>query len=238
MRKHPSSAIIYQGNSLIDNQPIAVIISGLNGKSQNRKTGRMAQVDILLADTKPTDAVKANDCIAGSDYGICGNCNLRPIYKNDASCYVNKGWSPLTKWRCFQAGKYPELTPKQVNTILKENGISVRIGAYRDPSAVPYEIWEQLVTGIKFTAYSHSYNESWYDRRLDRICMVSLDAKSNVVDDSINRQFRTYRIIGSKNELQPSEIMCPADMSNVQCETCLLCCGSSRKAKNIAIIKL
>tara|TARA_Y100000310_G_scaffold133898_1_gene132878 strand:+ start:583 stop:1296 length:714 start_codon:yes stop_codon:yes gene_type:complete len=237
MEKHPASAVIYQGKSLIDKQDIVVIISGLDGNSQNRKTGHMAQVDIILTDPKPTDAVKS-----GSDFGICGNCTLRPIYKNAASCYVNKGWSPLTKWKCFQAGKYPRMTPTQANTILKDNGISVRIGAYGEPSAVPFKVWQQLVDGTKFTAYTHSFNEHWYDKRLDSICMLSLDTKLNTVNASSKRQFRTYKIIGSKNELKPNEIMCPADMSKadgIQCKTCLLCCGSSQlKAKNIAIIKI
>jgi hypothetical protein len=49
---------------------------------------------------------------------------------------------------------------------------------------------------------------------------------------------RTFRVIRDVNELQRNEILCPASKEagyKATCETCLLCAGTSVKAKSIAI---
>ena len=47
--------------------------------------------------------------------------------------------------------------------------------------------------------------------------------------------WRTFRIINEGDTLMPREIICPNVTKGVQCKDCLLCSGTSLKAKNIAI---
>ena len=70
--KKPNGVVVYQGPSQIDGAPIVVIMTGLNGKSRNAKTGDLVATWILRADKKPTDAVQS-----GADSSICGACPHR-----------------------------------------------------------------------------------------------------------------------------------------------------------------
>jgi hypothetical protein len=65
--------IVYQGPSLIDGQPIVVLVQT---GSKNRKTGDMVQTYILRSDIDPISASRT-----GQDSSICGDC----IHKGQAS---------------------------------------------------------------------------------------------------------------------------------------------------------
>ena len=65
--------ILYEGPSVIDGQPIVVIVNKLNG-SDNAKTGAIVQSFIIRSDIAPTDALKT-----GADASVCGECEHRPI---------------------------------------------------------------------------------------------------------------------------------------------------------------
>lgn len=67
------SLVIYRGPSAYD--PAVQILAVLVTDSSNRKTGRMAQVFILRADTAPHTAQRL-----GLDEAVCGRCPLRPIW--------------------------------------------------------------------------------------------------------------------------------------------------------------
>jgi len=69
------SAIIYNGPSLLDGQPIVVIATYSN---RNRKTGHVVQTYILLRDINPLEASKT-----GADYSICGDCIMRGTPNDD-----------------------------------------------------------------------------------------------------------------------------------------------------------
>ena len=50
MGKRFNGMVIWQGPSLVDGKPIAVIVTGLNKPSQNSKTGDMLQSWIIRTD--------------------------------------------------------------------------------------------------------------------------------------------------------------------------------------------
>ena len=50
--------ILFEGKSNIDNKDIVVIITGLDNKTSNKKTGDMLQTWILLQDHAHTLAIK------------------------------------------------------------------------------------------------------------------------------------------------------------------------------------
>ncbi len=70
--------LLFEGNSLINDEPIVAIATGLQRPSTNRKTGPMIQTWILHRDELPTQAIKS-----GSDEAICGTCPARGRW-----CYV------------------------------------------------------------------------------------------------------------------------------------------------------
>ena len=227
-----TSGIIWQGASPANGAHVVAIISGMTGKSQNDKTGRMAQVDILVANTHPVEARKL-----GEDSAICGACPLKT-----AVCYVNVGFGPSAKFRALQRGSYAVITPEDANAILKANNVGVRLGSYGDPAMVPTSVWLALIDGITHTGYTHQWRESWFDAQLLDIVMASID-HVNTREDAKARfpGVRTYRMAEDYGQLGADEIKCPSKARDgsrrVQCADCNLCAGQSRNAKDIVIVE-
>src|SRR4051794_22843892 len=104
-----SSAILYQGPSMIDGAPIVAIATGLGKGSTNEKTGAMVQVWIIRSDVDPITASRN-----GQDVSICGDCPHRGEadpsketgWARGRSCYVNLVQAPGSVFRSFRAGKY------------------------------------------------------------------------------------------------------------------------------------
>ena len=100
------SAIIYNGPSLLDGQPIVVIATYSN---RNKKTGHVVQTYILCSDINQLEASKT-----GADSTICGDCVMRgtpttdPVRKiaKNRKCYVNLWQGVLIVWKAFQRGVY------------------------------------------------------------------------------------------------------------------------------------
>jgi hypothetical protein len=206
--RHDVSAgfVVYDGPSMIDGSPILGIVT-IN--SENVKTGNMAQFWILVRDTKPTEALKS-----GADFAVCGACPVRPL------CYVNVGQGPRAVWQAFQDGNYPEGLPPALPKKL-------RLGAYGDPAAIPFEIVRALVAQFTgWTGYTHQWRTC--DQRFRDLCMASTESSEGYfLADAMG--WRTSRVgpIGSTATLQ-GEIVCPATPeggSRTTCENCLLCSG-------------
>ena len=87
------SAIAWEGRSLFDRAPIAVVVTNIgNVYSRNPKCGKyMAQATILRTDMHPQDAI-----LTGKDYAVCADCkhrgrcatNSRGTLVSTRSCYV------------------------------------------------------------------------------------------------------------------------------------------------------
>ena len=223
------SAIIYQGPSLLDGQPIVAIAVYTK---RNKKTGAVVQTYIIRSDMNPLEASKT-----GADYSICGDCPMRgtptadPARKQAAGrrCYVNLGQGVLSTFRAYQRGVYEPGDPRAMG-----RGRFVRVGTYGDPSAVPQAVWDELLSEADtWTAYTHQ--KPW---RPD-IAMQSADSLEEA-RDHWRAGRRTFRVVPSLDDIVPQlEAICPASKEagrRVQCTACKLCKGGT-KAKSIAIVE-
>ena len=252
--KKITKAVIWRGPSPADGKPIMAVISGMNGTSDNDKTGRMAQVDILREDLNPFEAIKLGlENSHTGDYSICGNCSLRPHINPDTGkveriCYVNILFGPNGKFKAVNRGSYQELTPAQAGLICRHYGVGIRHGAYADPAMVPVWVWAELqqFAGTFHTSYTHQWLEPWFDPAILRFAMASID-KVNTVE-KLRAKWpgaRYYRMADNYDNLTPDEIKCPSNpdsrdengQRNITCSRCKLCNGNTIKAKNIVIIE-
>jgi hypothetical protein len=238
------NTVIYSGPSMIDGKPIVCI--AINA-STNRKTGKgMLQTYILRSDVSPLDASKS-----GEDYSICGNCVHRGIPTDDPlkkqaierSCYVQLFQGPSQVFKAYKNGKYP-LSDKQ-GVIEQGNGKQIRLGSYGDPASVPTHIWDSLLSeSTGHTGYTHQNTLKHIKTDYNRL-MVSADSKRQAQGLHLNGK-RTFRVIPietykaqGKASLLKSEILCPASKeagSKTTCNDCMLCSGSTLKAKSVAIV--
>ena len=222
-------AIIYNGPSLLDDQPIVVIATY---SKRNTKTGHVVQTYILREDMNPLEASKT-----GEDYSICGDCPMRGEVTTDPErkqakgrrCYVNLGQGVLITWRAYKRGVYAEGSARDMG-----RGRFVRVGTYGDPAAVPSHVWDELLSEAEtWTAYTHQ--KPW---RPD-IAMQSADSYTEArMHWRAGR--RTFRVIADLGQLdQTHEALCPASKEagrRVQCTACKLCKGG-KLAKSIAIVE-
>jgi hypothetical protein len=240
--KLPNGAVIYDGPSRIDGNPIIAV---LVFKSDNGKTGNMGQVHIIRSDMHPIEILKQNE-----DGSICGDCPLRYVLnpktgKLERICYVNVGFGPAQVYKQFKLGNYPHMTPELAGAILREMKRGVRLGAYGDPAAVDVDIWVRLLEscGTFHTAYTHQWREPFFQPELLKYAMASIDDINTVeILQELYPDARWYRLLKSESdELRPNEIICPSKDVNgkrrVQCKDCKLCAGTSLRARNIAILE-
>ena len=206
--------LIWEGPSRINGEPIIAIATF---GSQNRKTGDMVQVWILPRDIKPTKAVKS-----GADEAVCGDCKHR-----GTSCYVNVGQAPLTVWRKYHRGGYPEFDPEAFR------GKAVRFGAYGDPAAVPVKVWETLAElADTHTGYTHQWKRF---PELKPYCMASVDDEEEY-QQAKTAGWRTFRVMPTGGQTLEKEFLCPSDRG-VKCANCTMCDGATAndKRRDIAI---
>ena len=221
-----SGAVLYQGPSNFDGKPIVVIAVW---SSKNSKTGDMLQTYILRSDIDPRDANKW-----GEDESICGQCQHRgtptldptKALAEERTCYVTMGQGPLIVFNEFIAGKYPPASPRAVGA-----GRRVRIGTYGDGAAAPDYVWSELLSEAEgHTAYSHNGGDP-------QRYMVSADTLAQAQGAWANG-YRTFRVVRDVSEIRKHEVLCPASTAaghTTTCAACLLCGGTSVKAKSIAI---
>jgi hypothetical protein len=205
-----NGSILWEGASAIDGAPIMLVATGLKTTSSNAKTGALVQTWILRSDITPQQAVDS-----GADESICGKCPHRGTLaivdgksKNvERACYVTIFQAPRNIYQTAQRGKYGRATPEQGRALLA--GRNVRLGAYGDPAAVPFEVWESLLAdSSRGTGYTHQWKEC--DPRFAQYCMASAD---NALESELAQAmgYRTFRV-GTKAEsiVQGKEFLCPA----------------------------
>jgi len=211
----PTGYVIYRGPSVLDGAPIVVIATVA---SENRKTGPMVQTWILRADMAPTVASKA-----GADESICGQCPQR--WHLGGACYVNIGQGPQSVYGAWQRGRYPDAP--RVRDI--GDGRKVRLGAYGDPAAVPVVVWHEL---IHYSAGHTGYTHQWRTApELRDLCMASVDSAAEYAEAQL-AGWRTFRVTGTAELLEPSEILCPSEASGRKCAECLACDGANASKGN------
>ena len=229
------SAVIYRGISLLDGvSPIAVVVTGIKHRSGNAKTGGMIQTYIVRDDMRPKDAIDT-----GADVAICGQCPHRKQADGSRSCYVNLATGLSVVGRKLMAGEYPDVDVSEV--ALACAGRPVRLGTYGDPAAVPLTVWEALTAhASNWTGYTHQWRLAPV-APFARYLMASCDSEADRVDAKRSgwRTFRVRTVAESLAPLMQGEIACPASFEagkRTTCERCGLCAGSTKRAKDIAII--
>lgn len=234
-----NGVILWEGKSAIDGAPIMLIATGIAQSSTNIKTGALVQTWILRRDISPVDAVHN-----GADESICGKCPHRGALETQEdgttrnvkrSCYVAVWQAPRNVWQTAMAGKYPRAKGDKGAAILA--GLKIRLGAYGDPAAIPFAVWNRLLKhATPATGYTHQWRDC--DARFASLCMASADSVQEAQEANA-LGYRTFRV-GSKAEsiVQGIETLCPASKEAGQrtnCAACNLCGGDRVKAKNIFI---
>ena len=237
------SGIAWEGRSLFDGAPIAVVVSNIgNVYSRNPKCGKhMAQATILRADMHPQDAV-----LTGKDYSICGNCkhrgrcatNSRGALVSTRSCYVVlKGI--ISIYHAVRRGSYPLLGPRAISeqirhrAVLRGTPAALRIGSYGDPAAVPTWVWKDLASEVKtVTGYTHQWKHG--DQVLRSLMMASADTPEEA-REAQSMGWRTFRILTPEQKPAPNETLCPNVRKGTACQVCGLCAGTALKAKHVGM---
>lgn len=212
--------ILYEGASMLDGAPIVVIATM---KTSNRKTGDMVQTWILRSDVNPVEASKNK-----LDVSICGNCPQR--WSNGGACYVNIGQAPNAVYKSYKRGLYPifdaTLHARQLE------GRRIRLGAYGDPAAVPFDVLKSFVGyGIGHTGYTHQARHMNFDKRFFGLVMVSADTPNQALAMQ-TLGAKTFRVALENDTLFDNEIECLSESKGLSCEACMLCDGTKQ---NIAI---
>lgn len=195
---------------MIDGLPIVVIATDY---SLNPKTGDMIQAWILPSDEDPHTAVKS-----GRDRSVCGDCRHRPA--NGNTCYVVTFQAPLGVHRAYKRGRYK---PGPVPTHKP-----VRMGAWGDPAAAPFEVWEPLLRSRhKRTGYTHQWRTC--DQRFRHLVQASCDSASEALE-AASKGWRGF-IVRPENPvdwLDPAlnAIECLNTSHGLSCMRCGACDGT------------
>lgn len=218
--RKPTGFVIDRGLSPIDGAPyVAILVL----RSENRKTGDMAQVFILRPDIPPLEALAS-----GADRTICGDCPHRRRWNPEAgkftrSCYVDVGKSVGSVFRAFARGSYPDWRP-ECGTHLR--GRRIRWGAYGDPAILSPEVVRNL-TAIAdgHTGYTHQWRHPWA-AWAQGLFQASCDTFADYLDAS-SAGWRTFAIV-PQGAVPTSGKLCPATApdSQAQCASCRLCDGA------------
>lgn len=237
----PNGAILYRGPSMLDGSPIVAIVTGLRTGSSNAKTGAMLQTWILRDDVAPHTAIKT-----GADAAICGGCPLRGIAMGDSTkergCYVTVHQAPLSVWKAYKRGAYPDWTRQPALIAQAGEGRAVRLGSYGDPVAAPLGVWRELTKWARsWTGYTHQWRDVVHSvTEWQRLVMASVESHAGALKAHMEG-WRTFRLIESVADLaQGAEVLCPASAEaghKSSCDRCSLCMGTaSRSRKSIAIV--
>jgi len=221
--------IFYRGPSLLTGDPIVGVLTGLDRGSHNAKTGPMAQVWVLRRDLPPMDAKRQN-----LDDAVCGTCKLRGRDGKNSGCYVVAWQAPTNVYHALAT--YPLVTWAELQAVVE--GRSIRIAAYGDPAAIPFDVWRTILsTASGHVAYTHQWKTC--DQRLKAIAMASVETPDEFVSAGL-RGWRTFRIrMPGTSLIAGAEFACPASdemQHRTTCQRCQLCRGTSSPARSVAIV--
>ena len=213
------SYIAYEGPSMLDNQPIACIVTGIDRPSLNPKTGPMLQTFIIRADISPVEAVKT-----GQDSSICGDCKLRGVNGKQRGCYVTVFQAPRQVYDHYHRTNKTKFKPGHAR------GYGVRLGSYGDPVALPLPVIRDMVKYANtWTGYTHQWKTC--DPDFKEYLMASVDSIEEY-EEAQSRGWRTFRI-AKEIYARQNEIICPATRTNTNCLSCGLCNGGKRSTSII-----
>lgn len=223
--------VLYDGPSAFDGTPILAIVNGFLNRSVNKKTGPMLQVFIVCKDDLPSSS-----WTSGKHRSVCNDCKHGSEFGN--SCYVNLGHGVNMVWKSWKNDKYIPYVPwderseedRQILLSFFDKEI-VRFGAFGDPAAVPYKVWEPIVkrlreTGGKWTGYTHSWKVC--DIQFRDVLMASVDSPTEL-GVAQEAGWRTFRTMLQHEAPTKGEFYCPATdevwLARGKRTTCHECCA-------------
>jgi hypothetical protein len=221
-----SSLVAWRGPSLFTGDEIQMSVTGLAADSKNDKTGAMVQT-IIASPHHRSVAAYGTDL----ERAYCGDCIMRGARVNgklkNRACYV--------RWAAFlndqHKSKYPLVSLVEARAALR--GKDVRLGAFGDPAAMPFDVVNELIAGARmWTGYTHAWRDC--DQRWRFMVMASVETLDGYLEAN-RRGWRTFRTKLPSMPVYPSEIRCPAETHGITCQKCGLCSGKSKPAKNICI---
>jgi hypothetical protein len=210
------------GFILHEDQSRVIIATGFETPSDNRKTGDMVQVWILVRSCDPVQAIRE-----GLDRLICGSCRHRGNGDGSGrSCYVNVGQAPLGIWRAWRSGSYLPIPSVSVFS-----GRRVRFGAYGDPTWIPLS----LALAIAGASSGHTgYTHQWRKPSLQpwrQILMASVDTTAELLI-ARSMGWSTFRVSPDLDH-HTMETLCALDRSGTPCIDCQLCAGSGLRSPSV-----
>ena len=217
-----STVVLYRGPSTIDGNPVIALMSGLERPSTNAKTGPVLQTWIIPdIDDPPHVAVRA-----GRDRSVCGGCPLR----GKGGCYVRTHQATRALWE--KRDQPPHI--KDADR-LRIRGRALRIGAYGDPTAVPIDVWLDLLRACgpsKHTGFTHRWCAPSVDAdpRWRSFLMASTETIAGLVD-ATDRGWRPFHVVAKGAGVPGGLVQCASGLERpLRCIDCGLC-GGARKAR-------
>lgn len=201
-----------------------IIATGFESPSDNRKTGDMVQIWILVRACDPVQAIRE-----GLDRLICGNCRHRGDGTGgERSCYVNVGQAPLGIYRAWKSGAYLPLPSVSVFA-----GKRVRFGAYGDPTWLPLS----LALAIAGASSGHTgYTHQWRKPSLQgwkQLLMASVDTTAELVI-ARSMGWSTFRVTPDLDH-HSFETLCASERNGTPCSVCLGCPGARNGIRSVFI---
>jgi hypothetical protein len=232
----PRGVIVWQGLSPITGDPIGAF---LTVESTNEKTGysgkgysvedNMMQLWIMRTDIPPVEAINT-----GEDRAICGDCPLRGLNGKERACYVVVAQGPTSVYRAFKNGSYPVADSIMLKALI--NGRKVRLGAYGDPTMVPFHVIKMLVD---FASGHTGYTHQWPNVPAEWATILMASADS-VADrrNARNKGWRSFYVVPKGTDITaiPNAVECMAtrEKNPRKCIECLACAGTRGK-KSVAV---
>jgi len=210
--KNKNGLILFKGKSLINNKKIVVIVTGLNAKTMNAKTGNMLQTWILYDDMEPHKAFKVRE------YGetVCGNCPHAGY--NNNSCYVKWFHAPLNVYKAYKNNRYDYFNGDY--EIFRNK--SIRFGSCGDPSLIPLYMVKKMIDVCKnHTGYTHQWSNN-FAIRFKGLFMASVDSFEEYLKAS-SLGFKCFYVKHESVEDPKNFIHCPASIERDQKTSCNLC---------------
>lgn len=205
--------ILYEGASVLDGSPIVCIATM---ETSNEKTGNMVQTWIIRSDMSPTEASKSK-----LDSAVCGMCPHRTSLKG--ACYVTLHQAPLAVYKSYKKGNYKHLDKADLVHFANKR---VRMGAYGDPAAVPFQVWSGIVASCAgHTGYTHQIAHKNFDSRIATLCQISADTEKQALQAQ-KKGFKTFRVKTENMKMLDSEMQCLNVSHGISCLDCGLCDGS------------
>jgi hypothetical protein len=202
--------VFWKGSSEITGESILLILTGISSPSQNRKTGPVIQSYILRDGVKPTEYRRQGA------QAICGECPIKE------ACYVGNHYLNFV----YDGTERP--VDRFPMALLR--GRVLRLGAYGDPAAVPYRVWQKIV---RWTSGHVGYTHQWEtcDRRFQNLCLASVETLGDMYK-AWELGWQTYRVGLPEESPTEHEVYCPHyEDPRLKCLQCQLCRGDSASKK-------